>query len=155
MAILSEQIRQQLQQRFAERLDAPVRLRLLTRPGSGRLILPGGVGCPTCGEAQELAQEIVDSAPGKLSLEIVDVGAPGPLAEEEQGVPRLEISKPDEEPRIAFQGLPGGYEFATVVDALERVSRAEVGLSEESLSQLGRLDELTEPVEIMVFATPT
>lgn len=154
MAILSEQIKLQLQQRFAERLEGPVRLRLLTRPGSSRLILPGGVGCPTCGEAQELADAIVAAAPEKLTLDVVEAGSAAALGGGAD-VPRLEVSRPGEEPRIAFQGLPGGYEFATVVDAVERVSRSEPGLSQESLEQLERLDQLEEPVEIMVFATPT
>lgn len=154
MTILSEQIKLQLQQRFEERLEGQVRLRLLTRPGSGRLILPGGLGCPTCGEAQELAEEVSAAAPEKLTLEVVDAGSTGALGGGPD-VPRLEISKPGEESRIAFQGLPGGYEFATVVDAVERVSRSEPGLSPQSLEQLARLDQLEEPVEIMVFATPT
>lgn len=152
MGILGDQISAQLKQRFAERLEGPVQLRLVTRPGSGRLILPGGIGCQTCGEARELAEEVVATAPDKLTLEVVDAGS---SLSGGGDVPRLEISKPGEEARIAFQGLPGGYEFATVVDALERVSRAEPGLSPETLEQLERLEELEEPVEIMVFATPT
>ena len=75
MAILSEGVREQLRARFAERLRGPVELTLYTRPGSGRLILPSGVGCATCDEARELAEELRDAAPDKVSLEIVDVSA--------------------------------------------------------------------------------
>jgi hypothetical protein len=57
-----------------------------------------------------------------------------------------------EDGRIRFQGLATGTEFPALIDALERVSRAEHGLSQESLKALG---ELTDPTEIMVFATPT
>ena len=49
-------------------------------------------------------------------------------------------------------GLTAGYEFATLVDAIERVSRRELGLSEKSLR---RLEALEESLEVMVFATPT
>lgn len=153
MAILNQQLKTQLKDRFAERLLGPVQLRLLTRPGSGRLILPGGLGCPTCEEARELAEDLAAAAPELISIEVVDVTAGGPW--EGRPVPTLEVGTPAEESRIAWQGLPAGYEFATVVDAIERVSRAEPGLSEETLSSLALLDGLEDPVEIMVFATPT
>ena len=41
---------------------------------------------------------------------------------------------------------------ARLIDAVERVSRDEAGFSEESLEALAKL---TEPTEVMVFATPT
>jgi hypothetical protein len=62
------------------------------------------------------------------------------------------VAPPGEDPRIAWQGLPGGFEFATVVDAMERVSAADPGLSPQTLEWLGRLEE---DLEVMVFATPT
>ena len=151
MALLSEQIKAQLRSRFEERLDGPVKLTLLTRPGSGRLILPGGLGCPTCDEARELAEDIAAAAPEKISVEVIDVSG----LDGADLVPTLRVGVPDQESRIAWQGLPGGYEFATVVDAIERVSRAEIGLSPETLDKLLLLDGLDEQVEIMVFATPT
>lgn len=151
--MLSQQIKEQLRQRFAERLEGPVQLRLLTRPGSGRLILPGGLGCQTCEEARELAEDLAAAAPEKISIEVVDVTEAGSSAI--QPVPTLQVGLPSEESRIAWQGLPAGYEFATVVDAIERISRAEIGLSPETLDKLALLDGVEDPVEIMVFATPT
>ena len=47
MAILSDQVKRQLQDRFAQQLSGPVQLTLYTRPGTGRLILPSGFGCAT------------------------------------------------------------------------------------------------------------
>jgi len=150
MAILSEGVREQLRARFAERLSGPVQLTLYTRPGSGRLILPSGFGCPTCEEARELAEELRDAAPEKVSLEVVDVTAtPTPGVSD---VPTLRVWAPGGDPRMAWQGLPGGFEFATVVDAMERVSAADPGLSEQTLAWLGRVDQ---DLEVMVFATPT
>jgi len=150
MSILSEGVRQQLRARFAERLSGPVHLTLYTRPGSGRLILPSGLGCATCEEARELAEELRDAAPDKVSLEVVDVTAsPSPEVKE---VPTLRVWAPDGDPRMAWQGLPGGFEFATVVDAMERVSAADPGLSELTLERLARLED---DLEVMIFATPT
>ena len=150
MAILGEQVQQQLRARFAERLTGPVELRLYTKPGSGRLILPTGLGCATCEDARELAQAVRDAAPDKITLEIVDVSENGDHAVED--VPTLTVGAPGEDHRIRFLGLTSGYEFATVVDAIERVSRREVSLSEKTLK---RLEALEESLEVMVFATPT
>jgi hypothetical protein len=150
MAILSEQVQEQLRQRFAERLQDPVQLRLYTRPGTGRLILPTGLGCATCEDARHLIEAVRDAAQEKLTLEIVDVSqtdAPGV-----EDVPMLTVGPVGEEPRVRFMGLTAGYEFATVVDAIERVSRRETGLSEKTLRSLEALDE---DLEVMVFATPT
>ncbi len=148
MAILSEQLKEQLRARFEERLAGPVQMRLFTRPGSGRLILPSGLGCATCDEARQLAEDVQSAAPDLLALEVIDVSANGDTHE----VPTLTLGAPGQESRIAWQGLTAGYEFATVVDAIERVSRDEAGLSERTLD---RLAALTDPLEVMVFATPT
>ena len=152
MAILSDQVRQQLHDRFAERLQQPVQLTLFIRPGSGRLILPTGLGCPTCEDARRLAEELQAAAPDHLALQIVDITAGGPEAAGVEEVPTLTVAAAGEEARIRWQGLAAGYEFAAVVDAIERVSRREHGLRQESLSAL---DRLTDPLELMVFATPT
>jgi alkyl hydroperoxide reductase subunit AhpF len=149
MSILNEQVKQQVRERFAERLSGPVQLKLYLRPGSGRLILPTGMGCPTCEEARELAEDLREAAPEQIPLEVIDVTTQDSDVTE---LPTLTLAFPGEEPRIRWQGLPAGYEFATVVDAIERVSTGEHGLSEATVQ---RLAEVSEPLEVMVFATPT
>jgi alkyl hydroperoxide reductase subunit AhpF len=149
MAILSDQVKRQLQDRFAEQLSGPVQLTLYTRPGTGRLILPSGLGCATCDDARQLAEELQEAAPDLIDLRVVDVSAEDSDVRE---VPTLTLGFPGEAPRIRWQGLPAGYEFATVVDAVERVSTGAHGLADTSLEALGRL---TEPIDVMVFATPT
>lgn len=148
MAILTEQVRQQLRERFAERLSAPVQLTLYTRPGTGRLILPAGVGCPTCDDARQLAEDLAAVAPEHIRLEVIDVTQ---QPSDGRPVPTLLLGPPGEEPRLGWQGLPSGYEFATVVDALERLSTGDHGLSEATLQALARVQER---LELMVFATP-
>ena len=149
MAILNDQVKQQLRDRFTETLKDPVQLTLYTRPGTGRLILPSGMGCATCDDARAVAEELSAAAPELVKLHVVDVSAEeGEVTE----VPTLALSRPGEEPRISWQGLPGGFEFATVVDAIERASSGELGLAPETSEALERL---TGPVEVMVFATPT
>jgi alkyl hydroperoxide reductase subunit AhpF len=101
-----------------------------------------------------MAEVLRDAAPEEITVEVVDVtryderAAGDGVAE----VPTIAVASDSEPGRIRFQGLPTGTEFPALIDAVERVSRAEPGLSEESLEALAKL---TEPAEVMVFATPT
>lgn len=149
MALMDEKTRQQVRERLAETLSAPVELKLYRRPDSGRLILPGGVGCQTCDVTEELARTLVEMAPDKLHLSVVDVSEqPGGA----QAVPALSVARQGEESRITFQGLPSGYEFATVLDAIERASGTGDELAPDVAEQLAKLES---DVEVMVFVTPT
>ncbi len=154
MAVIPEQVRQQLKDRFETALTGPVHLTVYTRPSSSRLILPTGVGCATCEDARQMAEVLRDAAPEKIAMDVVDV-----TRDEERAlndgvpdVPTIAIASDSETGRIRFQGLATGTEFPALIDAIERVSRAEHGLSEESVAALAKL---TEPAEVMVFATPT
>src|SRR5215813_14515023 len=149
MAILTEQVKRQVHDRFAEQLSGPVQLTLFTRPGSGRLILPSGLGCRTCDDARQLVDDLRDAAPDLINLEVIDVSVQETDVRE---VPTLTLAFPGEAPRIRWLGFPAGYEFATVVDAVERVSSGADGLTAATLEALGKL---TDPVDVMVFATPT
>lgn len=53
---------------------------------------------------------------------------------------------------IRFLGIPAGYEFSNLIDAIIAVSTGEPGLSDETKATLAGL---TEDVTIKVFATPT
>jgi len=154
MAVIPEQVRQQLKDRFETVLIGPVHVTLYTRPGSSRLILPAGVGCATCQDARDMAELLRDAAPEKITLDVVDVtrDEERALADGVPEVPTIAVASDAETGRIRFQGLPTGTGFAALIDAVERVSRDEAGLSEESLEALAKL---TEPTEVMVFATPT
>ncbi len=149
MALIDEKTQQQVRERLAESLSGPVELRLYLRPDTGRLILPGGVGCQTCEVTEELARALVEAAPDKLQLTVIDISEePGGV----DAVPTLTVARPGEQSRITFQGLPSGYEFATLLDAIERVSGTGNELSPDVAEQLAKL---ASDVEVMVFVTPT
>ena len=101
-----------------------------------------------------MAELLRDAAPEKITLDVVDVSRDDERAADDgvAEVPTIAVASASETGRIRFQGLPTGTEFPALIDAVERVSRAEPGLSEESLEALAML---TEPTEVMVFATPT
>ncbi len=154
MAVIPESVRQQLKDRFDSVLSGPVHLTLYTRPGSSRLILPAGVGCATCEDARQMTELLRDAAPEKITLDLVDISREPARAttDEIDDVPTITVASNSDPARVRFQGLPTGTEFPALIDAVERVSRAEHGLSEESVAALAKL---TEPADVMVFATPT
>ena len=53
---------------------------------------------------------------------------------------------------IRFYGLPAGYEFSTLLDAIVEVSRGDSGLRPESREKLAKI---AQPVHLEVFVTPT
>lgn len=149
--MLPDTVLAQVRERFAERLDGPVEARLYLRPGSGRLILPAGLGCATCDDARKLITALAELDPERIALEVVDVTqveAPGDVID----LPFLTLGTPGADHRIRFLGLPAGFEFGMVVEAVERLSGAAADLAPETVEALA---DLTDPVEILVFTTPT
>jgi glutaredoxin-like protein len=53
---------------------------------------------------------------------------------------------------IRFFGLPAGYEFSALLDAIMVVSKDDSGLEPESREKLA---QLTQPLHLEVFSTPT
>lgn len=149
MALVDDATRTQLRERLSGSLVGAVELRLYRKPGGGRLVLPAGVGCATCDATEELMRELADAAPERISLTVIDVSTSTDPSIE---VPTVTVSAPGVDPRITFQGLPGGYEFATLIDAIERVSLGTGDLAPELADKLVGLDQ---EVEVMVFVTPT
>jgi glutaredoxin-like protein len=145
MALIDEATMAQLHERLIG-LEGPVELHLHRKPGGGgRLVLPAGVGCETCDLTEELLRSLVTAAPERITLTVSDVSDSSTV------VPAVTIAALGEAPRITFQGLPSGYEFATLLDAVERVSAQTAGLQPETADALSALDQ---DVEIMVFVTP-
>jgi glutaredoxin len=153
VTIIPDDVRRQIEARFEKTVTGPVHLTVYTKPGSSRLILPAGMGCPTCEDARQMAELLRDAAPEKITLEVVDITRDGARAEIDEvvDVPTMAIGRDSDPSRIRFQGLPTGTEFPALIDALERTSSGEHGLQPETLAALGKL---TEPTEVMVFATP-
>jgi glutaredoxin-like protein len=53
---------------------------------------------------------------------------------------------------IRFYGIPAGYEFSTLLDAILSVSKGDSGLKEESRQ---KLRAIASPLHLEVFVTPT
>lgn len=147
MSLLSDVNREHVSQRFAA-LPAPVHL----------LFFNQAFGCDTCPDTKRIVDEVSSLGPNVTSEEL------NLVLDKEQtaayGVDRAPTIVPlrrnsdgtTVDPGIRFVGVPAGYEFMSFLDAIELVARGESGLSPETKGLLG---ELTEPITLRVFSTPT
>ena len=107
---------------------------------------------------REVAEELVSAGPDRVRLSLADLDGGAEVAgvgdglSRQEGVPVLQLSAPGSAPRIAYLGIPGGYEFGALVDTVRRLGEGSHGISDANLRRLG---DLTKPVEVMVFVTPS
>jgi hypothetical protein len=151
VALLSDEDRQQIQQAFAD-LKSDVRLVFFTQT----------LNCETCDIAKQILDEVATLSPRvtveehNFLLEKAEAAAlgidrvPGIAI---LGAPREDADAGTPDPRIRMYGAPHGYEFASLLDGILLVGRAE----EDGLSSTSKalLSSLTRPVHIQVFVTPT
>jgi len=141
MTFIQDKDRTIIQTRF-ENLDHPVKLINFTQDQE----------CMYCAETHKLMEEVAGLS-DKISLEVFDF-----VADKEQ-VKKYSIDKIPatvvEGPRdygIRFFGVPSGYEFGTLVEAIILASNGDSGLKPETREALA---QLPEPVHLQVFVTPT
>ena len=147
MPMLNDDVREQVKQQLAN-LTNPVRLLMFTQEFE----------CQYCAETRQLVEEVA-SLSNQLTAEIYDFVA------DEDVVNKYDIDKipavaitgaggdaEREDAGIRFYGIPSGYEFTSLLDAIQTVSRGEPELSEEMQAYLS---ELSGPIHMQVFVTPT
>lgn len=108
--------------------------------------------CRFCKDTRELLEEL-QGVSGMVKVEVHDFIKDVALAKE-LGISRIPaiavIGAKDH--GIRFYGIPSGYEFASLVEAIRLEANAEVKLSAESKAFL---DTLAADVHLQVFVTPT
>ena len=103
-------------------------------------------------EARQLLEELAAMS-DKLSLEVYNF-----LLDQEKvaayGVDKVPATavRNTKDYGVRFFGLPAGYEFSALLDAILAVSKGESGLAEESREKLRKIQQ---PVHLEVFVTPT
>ena len=114
-------------------------------------------GCGYCADTQQLIEEVVEIS-DKLSLEIYDLDDDADVAEKfnVDKAPGVVIAGKDGETisdyGIRYAGIPSGHEFTSLIQDVLLVSGRDSGLAQETRDFL---KELTEPVLLQVFVTPT
>ena len=140
MAILSENVVTELRRRLAG-LKNPVKLIAFTQE----------MDCQFCQAARELVGQVATLSE-KFSVAMYDL-----LKDTEKvnayGIDKVPaiVVEGEKDSRIRFYGLPSGYEFGSLLEAANIVSRNNAMLAPETLEILKPLDR---PVHIQVFVTP-
>ena len=108
--------------------------------------------CQFCKETKELLQEL-EKISARIKLEIFDFVKDKSEAQK-YGIDRIPATAimGDTDSGIRFYGIPAGYEFGTLVEAIKMVSNGKVDLNQESKTFL---DGLKKDVHLQVFVTPT
>lgn len=145
MALIDDAVAGELRKAFSA-LVHPVRLAVVSQDARSEAEEAGA------GEVRQLVDELA-ALDGRLSLEVV-AGVESERARELglERAPAIAVLGEAVDHGVRFYGLPGGYEFGTLVEAVLDVSRGESGLAaptREALAGLGR------DVRIRVFSTPT
>jgi glutaredoxin-like protein len=141
MAILSEKVRQEVEH-ILEGLKGGVKLVVFTQEFE----------CSTCENNRMLMEELAARS-SKISIEVLDFVRDKEKAElyKLDKIPAT-VVEGKEDYGIRFYGVPGGYEFASLIHAIIMVSS---GSSTRSTTTKERLKRLSKPVHIQVFVTLT
>lgn len=142
MPLMTEEVTAQLKGEFAQLVN-PVRLAVFSQ----------ALADPESEQVRRLVEE-VGALDSRLSVEsynfVLDKEKVDALRIAR--IPAIAIMGADKDHGIRMYGLPSGYEFGTLVEAILDVSRGDSGLSDETRAAL---KGVTRPVHIQVFSTPT
>lgn len=110
--------------------------------------------CGYCKETRQIAEEVAELS-DQLTLHVHDFLKEKELAESMgiDKIPALAINgENDRDYGIRFYGIPSGYEFTSLLEAILAVGTGEVDLDPATLEFL---ESLETPLHLQVFVTPT
>ena len=141
MSILSDRDRTAVRDELAK-LAGPVKL----------VVFTSALGSETSVEAERLVREVAECS-DQVTAEVLNLHIDRERAVA-YGVERQPaiVVEGAKDYGIRFFGVPMGYEFSNLIDSMLAASS---GVPQLSAASLERLQGLTEPVHLQVFATPT
>lgn len=141
MALLNDAVKIQAQQ-ILNSVKHPVKLLVFTQE----------MECQFCRENRELGEELSKLSPN-ISLEVYNFLLNKEQVEKYQirRVPAM-VVEGEEDYGIRFYGIPAGYEFTTLLNALQIAGNRDSGLKPETREKLKAIDT---QVRIDVFVTLT
>jgi glutaredoxin-like protein len=142
MSIIKQKDADILRKEFAEKLVEPVRLVMFTQE----------IECQYCHETHQLVEEVA-ALSDKIEVEVYNFITDAEKAKEYgvDKIPAIAILG-DRDYGVRYYGIPSGYEFTSIVEDIISVSERDSGLAAETREAIA---QLTEPVHIQVFVTPT
>jgi alkyl hydroperoxide reductase subunit AhpF len=154
VSLLTDDETARLRELFDRDLSGDVTLVHFTQRTS-RLVVPGATACPSCADTVALLGELAATS-DHLTLELHELAAE-PDAVREHGIdtiPATKIVGPGARGAVRLFGLPGGYEFATLIEDVIDVGAAQDDLSDDAHAVLDALARDVH-VHVQVFVTPT
>jgi alkyl hydroperoxide reductase subunit AhpF len=142
MSLITDEVAGQLKEEFA-RLANPVRLAVFSQ----------ALADPESEQVRRLVEEMAALDP-RLTAESYNFVLDKEKAESLgiARIPAIAVLGAEKDFGVRLYGLPSGYEFGSLVDAVLDVSSGASGLSDETRQALAAVDR---PVHIQVFSTPT
>lgn len=141
MSFLKEKDAEALRQRF-EKLKQQVNIITFTQE----------IECQFCRETRMLLEEVATLS-DKISLEVYNFQLDQEKADE-FGIDKIPatVVMAGKDMGIRYYGIPGGYEFGSLLESIELVSSDQSPLSKDVRAAAQNIDT---PVHIQVFVTPT
>lgn len=154
MEILNKDVVEATRKKFSEELEGPVKLVFFTQE-PGRLVVPEhlkGQECLFCKETKQLLEE-VSAFSDKITLTTYDFVADKEKAAE-YGIEKIPatIIMGEKDVGIRIFGIPSGYEYGSLIEAIVDVSKGKTNLSQKTRDAL---KEINKDIHIQVFVTPT
>jgi glutaredoxin-like protein len=142
MKFLKDQIVTDLKNSF-KKLNKPVVISFFTQE----------MECRFCQETKQLLSEVAEIS-DKIHLKIFDFVADKNEADRLgiDKIPAIAVQSEQHDYGIRIYGIPGGYEFTSLVELIQMVSTGESSLSRETKRYL---DQLQTDIHLQVFVTPT
>jgi alkyl hydroperoxide reductase subunit AhpF len=141
--LLDEQTTEELKEEFTAGLKQPVRLAVFSQ----------ALADPESEQVLRLMEEVA-ALDSRIALEscnfVLDKERVEALGIAR--IPAVAVMGAEKDYGIRFYGMPSGYEFGTVIQAIMDVSAGDSGLSAATRAAL---QEVTRPVHFQVFSTPT
>jgi glutaredoxin-like protein len=108
--------------------------------------------CQYCRETRQLVEEVA-ALSDKIEAEIYNFVIDKEKAEEYNvdKIPAIAVIGAKDY-GVRFFGIPSGYEFTSLIEDIITVSQGDSGLSAATREAIA---QITEPVHIQVFVTPT
>lgn len=146
--MLDDKIKEEVKKKLKNLLN-PVKLIVFTQDG---LVYVPGLECETCKDNRELMEEVA-SLSDMVTLEVYDF-VKDTKHVQQYGIDKIPatVVTDGKDFGIRIFGIPSGYEFAALLNALEIVSSGTSGLAAETQE---KLKTVSRPVHIQVFVTLT
>jgi len=110
------------------------------------------MACEYCEDTQKILEE-VSGLSGKIKLTVYNFTLDKAQSDKYQidKIPATVVMG-DTDYGIRFYGIPSGYEFTSLIEAILMIGKGESGLTEKTKREL---KEFSTPLHFQVFVTPT